>query len=312
MFGSMSLKNSNSFKWLNYHHLLYFWAVAREGSIVRASEELGVSQPSISLQVKALERAIGRRLFERTGGRLVLTDAGRVVYGYAADIFALGRELLDAVERQPAGRAVRLAVGITDAIPKALARVLLEPALRLEAPAVRLVCREDKVDRLLMDLAAHRLDMVLSDAPIGAGVHVRGFNHLLGECGVTFFATPDAAEKLRRGFPKSLDGQALLLPTDNTALRRALDLWFDARRVAPRVEAEFEDSAMMYSFGQAGLGAFPVPSVVAGEVGKQYGVRAIGSTDAVTERFYAITTEQKLQHPGVVAVRETSRRRTFK
>jgi LysR family transcriptional regulator, transcriptional activator of nhaA len=306
----MTFRKSNPPRWLNYHHLLYFWAVAREGSIVAASEELGVSQPSISLQVKDLERALGRKLFERVGRRLVLTDAGRVVYGYAGEIFALGRQLMDAVDRQPAGRALRLAVGITDAIPKTLARVLLEPALALSQP-VRLVCREDKVDRLLMDLAARRLDMVLSDAPIGSGVHLRGFNHLLGECGVTFFAAPALAAKLRRGFPKSLDGMPLLLPTDNTALRRSLDLWFDARRVAPRVEAEFEDAAMMYSFGQSGLGAFPAPSVVREEVHRQWGVRVIGKTEAVTERFYAISTEQKLQHPGVVAVRETARRETF-
>lgn len=310
MFQAVSFKKSNFPKWLNYHHLLYFWAVAREGSIVRASEELGVSQPSISLQVKELERSLGRKLFERAGRRLVLTDAGRVVYGYAGEIFALGRQLMDAVDRQPAGRALRLAVGITDAIPKTLARVLLEPALALPQP-VRLVCREDKVDRLLMDLAARRLDMVLSDAPIGSGVHLRGFNHLLGECGVTFFAAPPLAAKLRRGFPKSLDGMPLLLPTDNTALRRSLDLWFDARRVAPRVEAEFEDAAMMYSFGQAGLGAFPAPSVVREEVRRQFDVRVIGQTEAVTERFYAISTEQKLQHPGVVAVQETARRETF-
>jgi LysR family transcriptional activator of nhaA len=310
MFESVTFKKPIFSKWLNYHHLLYFWAVAREGSIVRASEELGVSQPSISLQVKELERALGRKLFDRVGRKLVLTDAGRVVYGYAGEIFSLGRQLMDAVERQPAGRALRLAVGITDAIPKSVARLLLEPAVKLPRP-VRLVCREDKVDRLLMDLAAHRLDMVLSDAPIGSGVHVRGFNHLLGECGVTFFAAPKVAAKLRRGFPKSLDGMPLLLPTDNTALRRSLDLWFDSRRVAPLVEGEFEDAAMMYSFGQSGLGAFPAPSVVRDEVRRQFDVRVIGETQAVTERFYAISTEQQLQHPAVVAVCETARRETF-
>jgi LysR family transcriptional regulator, transcriptional activator of nhaA len=297
-------------KWLNYHHLLYFWVVAREGSIVRASEELAVSQPTISLQIKELEQTFGRKLFDRTGRKLVLTDAGRVVYGYAADIFDLGRQLMETMEREPAGRALRLAVGITDAIPKTVARLLLEPAIRIGQP-VRLICREDKVDRLLMDLAARRLDMVLSDAPIGTGVHVRGFNHLLGECGVTFFATPARAAKLRRTFPRSLDRTPLLLPTDNTALRRSLDLWFDARRIAPLVEAEFEDAAMMYSFGQSGLGAFPAPSLVADEIRRQYDVCVIGTTEAVTERFYAISTEQKLQHPAVVAVRETARRETF-
>jgi LysR family transcriptional regulator, transcriptional activator of nhaA len=297
-------------KWLNYHHLFYFWVVAREGGIARAAEQLAVSQPTISLQVKELEQSLGRKLFERAGRRLVLTEAGRSAYAYAGEIFGLGRQLMESVAARPAERALRLAVGITDAIPKMVARVLLEPAVRLKQK-VRLVCREDKVDRLLMDLGAHRLDMVLSDAPIGAGVHVRGYNHLLGECGVTFFATPALAAKLKRGFPRSLDGAPLLLPTDNTQLRRSLDLWFDGRRVAPAVEAEFEDGAMMYSFGQAGLGAFPAPTVVRDEVKRQYGVAVVGETTAVTERFYAISAEQRPEHPGVVAVRETARRETF-
>jgi LysR family transcriptional activator of nhaA len=296
--------------WLNYHHLQYFWAVAREGSIARASEELAISQPTISAQIKELEKAMRTRLFERVGRKLELTDAGRMVFGYADEIFSLGRELLNTVRDQPAGRSLRLAVGITDMIPKTLALRLLEPALRLPV-SVRLICREDKVDRLLMDLAARRLDVVLSDAPIGTGVHLRGYNHHLGECGVSFFAAPSLVSRLRREFPKSLSGTPMLLPTENTALRRALSLWFDSKRVHPLVAGEFEDGAMMYAFGKTGAGVFPAPSVMAGEIRSLYDVKCIGSTETVRERYYAISTEQKIKHPAVAAVCQTAAKDIF-
>ncbi len=295
---------------LNYHHLRYFWAVAREGSIVRAAEELRVSQPTISLQLKELERVLGRKLMERSGRSLALTEAGRVVYNYAREIFSLGEELIDAVERQPSEHALRLAVGIVDVIPKTVVYRLLEPVLRLSQP-VRLVCREDKADRLLADLAARRFDVVLSDAPIGTGVQVRGYNHLLGESGVTFFATAALARRHRRGFPRSLDGAPVLLPTDGTAMRRALSLWFDSLRVHPVVVAEFDDGATMASFGRAGAGVFPAPSVVEDEVCRELSVEVVGRSDKLRERYYAITTEARLQHPAVVAVREAARNELF-
>jgi LysR family transcriptional activator of nhaA len=303
-----------SLDWLNYHHLYYFWVVAREGSIVRAARELAVSQPTISLQIRELERSVKQTLFDRVGRRLVLTDAGRLTFSYADEIFGLGRKLADALEHRsgsPAGRSIRMAVGITDAIPKSLARILLQPALDLPKQPVRLVCREDKVDRLLADLAAHRLDVVLSDAPIGSGVHLRGFNHPLGECGVTFLATPRIADKLQGPFPRSLDGAPMLLPTDNTSMRRAIDLWLDAKRIHPFVVAEFEDAAMMTAFGQSGAGIYPAPSLIAPDARKLHGVRAVGSTDAITERYYAITVDEKLKHPGLVAVIESARKQLF-
>jgi LysR family transcriptional activator of nhaA len=296
--------------WLNYHHLFYFWTVAREGSITRASEELAISQPTISSQIKELETSLRTRLFERVGRKLVLTDAGRIVFGYADEIFSLGRELMNTVQEQSSGRSLRLAIGITDAIPKTMARRLLQPALELST-SVRLICREDKVDRLLMDLAARRLDVVLSDSPIGTGVHLRGYNHLLGECGVSFFAAPDLAGQMRKGFPKSLNGMPMLLPTENTALRRSISLWFESRRIHPNVCGEFEDGAMMYAFGQIGVGAFPAPSVMRSEICALYKVRCIGSTENIRERYYAISTEQKVKHPAVAAVCETARRELF-
>lgn len=297
-------------KWLNYHHLQYFWVAAREGSVSRAGEELMVSQPTVSGQIKELEQSLGTPLFERVGRGVVLTEAGRLAYNYANEIFSLGRELLEAIERRPTDRPLRLAVGILDVLPKGVVQLLLEPATQLEQP-VRLSCREDKVDRLLADLAAHRTDIVLSDSPIGSGVQLRGFNHLLGECGVTFFAIASLADKYRRGFPKSLDGAPLLLPTEGTALRHELNLWFASKRIHPVVVAECDDGALLTSFGQAGMGIFVSPSVVEAEVRREHELRVVGRTDQVKQRFYAISVEEKLKHPAVLAIWEAARREIF-
>jgi LysR family transcriptional activator of nhaA len=294
-------------KWLNYNHLYYFWVVAREGGIARAAEELMVSQPTISIQIKELESSVGHKLFDRAGRGLQLTDAGRIAFNYANEIFSLGQEMTNALEHQPAGRPLKLSVGVLDVIPKPVVRQLLEPALRLPQ-AVRLICREDKADRLLADLAARRTDVVLSDAPIGTGVQVEGYNHLLGESGVSFFASGDLAQRLRRGFPRSLNGAPVLLPTDHTQVRRSLNLWFDSRRIHPVVAGEFDDSALMFWFGQSGTGAFPAPSSVEAKVLRELGVKLIGRADDVRERFYAISMEAQLKHPAVVAVCEAARK----
>lgn len=297
---------------LNYHHLYYFWVVAREGSIARACEQLHVSQPTVSAQIKDLERAVGEPLFTRTGRRLVLTETGRTVLDYAGEIFALGRELVSAVRQRPTGRPLRLAVGVTDAMPKLVARALLEPALRLPGQPVHLVCREDSTERLLLDLSAHRLDVVLSDVPAGtAGAAVRTFDHLLGESGITFFGGPALAKSLRRGFPKSLDAAPAFMPGEGTALRRALDQWLGSRGIAPRLVGEFADSALLKTFGQTGLAVFPAPTVVEEEVCRQYRVKPVGRIDAVRERFYAITAERKVRHPAVAAISDAARRDTF-
>lgn len=294
--------------WLNYNHLYYFWMVAREGGVVRASEELMVSQPTVSAQLRAVESALGHRLFDRVGRGLALTEAGRIAFNYANEMFSLGQELVNALEHRPAGRPLKLAVGVLDVIPKPVVLRLLEPATRLAQP-VRLVCREDKADRLLADLAARRTDVVLSDSPIGTGVPVQGFNHLLVESGVSFYAAPEPAAKLRRGFPRSLDGATMLLPTDHTAVRHALNLWFDAQRIHPVIVGEFDDSALMFWFGKSGEGVFPAPSVMGDKTLREFGVRLVGRTDEVRERFYAISLEQEPKHPGVVALRDAARRR---
>ena len=297
-------------EWLNYHHLLYFWVVACHGSVTRAAAELRLAQSTVSTQLRTLEEVLGEKLFARTGRRLVLTDVGRLVFRYADEIFGLGRELLETVKDRPTGQPMRLTVGIADAVPKLIAYRLLGPALTGAEP-VRIICREDKPDRLLAQLAVHGLDLVLSDAPIGPTTKVRAFNHLLGECGVTFFAAPALARTCRRGFPRSLGGAPMLLPTDNTALRRSLDDWFESEDIRPRVASEFEDSALLMAFGQAGMGLFPAPSAIERQVRSQYGVVVVGRLDTVRERFYAISGERRLKHPAVVAISEAARQRVF-
>ncbi len=297
-------------QWLNYHHLLYFWVVACHGSVTRAAAELRLAQPTVSTQLRTLEEVLGEKLFARTGRRLVLTDVGRLVFRYADEIFGLGRELLETVKGRPTGQPMRLTVGIADAVPKLIAYRLLRPALTGAEP-VRIICREDKPDRLLAQLAVHGLDLVLSDAPIGQTTKVRAFNHLLGECGVTFFGTPALARTCRRGFPRSLGGAPMRLPTDNTALRRSLDDWFESEDIRPRVVSEFEDSALLMAFGQAGMGLFPAPSAIERQVRSQYGVVVVGRLDTVCERFYAISGERRLKHPAVVAISEAARQRVF-
>jgi LysR family transcriptional activator of nhaA len=297
-------------EWLNYHHLLYFWSVAREGGVSRASAALRLAQPTISTQIRLLEESLGEKLFRREGRRLLLTDVGRVVYRYADEIFGLGRELLDTLKGRQTGRPLRLTVGVADVVPKLVTHRLLEPVRALPG-GVHLVCVEDKPERLVASLALHELDVVLSDAPVDPGVRVRVFHHLLGECGVSLLAAPLLAAKLRRRFPRSLDGAPLLLPTENTVLRRALEQWFDGQRVRPRVVAEFEDSALLKTFALKGDGAFVAPLAIEGEVCAVYGVRRVGRIEGVRERFYAITAERRLAHPAVVALSEAARRQVF-
>jgi LysR family transcriptional activator of nhaA len=297
-------------EWLNYHHLLYFWAVGRHGSITKASKELNLAQPTISGQIRTLEDTLGEKLFAKSGRNLVLTDAGQMVYRYADEIFSLGREMMDTLKGRPTGKPLKLRVGITDVMPKLISHRLLEPALQLNEE-VQLVCHEDKTERLLANLAIHGLDLVLADAPLDASTRVRAFNHLLGECGVSFFATQDMRDAHRRRFPHSLDGAPMLLPTANTLLRRALDQWFAKNSIYPNIIAEFEDSALLKVFGEYGAGIFPAPTIVDKEICDTYGVRVVGRTDEVRERFYAITIERRIKHPAARAISEFAREQLF-
>jgi LysR family transcriptional activator of nhaA len=297
--------------WLNYHHLYYFWVVAKEGSIARATRVLRLAQPTISAQLRTLEQSLGERLFERKGRGLVLTEAGKTAFRYADGIFGLGQELVDALKGGPRGAPRRLEVGVADVVPKLIAYRLLEPALRMKEPT-RLVCREDKPERLLAALAMHELDVVLSDAPPSPVARVKAYGHLLGECGVTIFGAPALAARTRKGFPKSLEGAPFLMPTDNTTLRRDLDLWLEKRSLRPRVVAEFEDAALMGVFGQAGVGLLALPSAVEGEAKRQYDVQVVGRLPEVRARFYAISVERRLKHPAVVALTTAARNDLFR
>ena len=297
-------------KWLNYHHLLYFWVVAREGSIARACDQLDLAQPTISSQLRSLEKSLGEKLFKRVGRNLVLTEAGSVVFRYADEIFTLGRELTDVLRGRPSGSPVKFTVGVPDVLPKLIAYRLLEPALRMPED-VQLTCVEGRLPDLLSDLAVHRLDVVLSEAAMPPTYNIRAYSHLLGECGVSLFAPASLAKRLRRDFPGSLEEAPILLPVRTTTLRRTLDMWFDSNDIRPAIVGEFEDSALMKVFGQAGLGAFVAPSAIADEVCRQYRVRVVGELPGLRERFYAISVERRLKHPAVVALSEAARSELF-
>jgi len=293
-------------QWLNYHHLLYFWTVARAGSAARASEELRLTQATVSAQLKSLEQSLGEKLFRKAGRHSVLTDTGKLVFSYADEIFSLGQEMIGSLKGRPEGRLARLTVGVADVLPKLVAYQLIEPALRLPE-LYRIVCREGANEELLSALALHDIDVVLTDAPIDPAVNVKAFSHLLGECAMLLFGRRNLADKYRRGFPKSLDGAPFLLPTRNTTARRSLDQWFDAQRIHPRIVAEFEDSALLSVFGQHGLGLFVAPSAIGAEVQKQYEVKVVGRIADVRERFFAISLDRKLRHPAVLAISEAAR-----
>jgi LysR family transcriptional regulator, transcriptional activator of nhaA len=296
-------------EWLNYHHLHYFFAVARTGSISEASKELRVSPPAISTQLRSLEEHFGTKLLARSRRRFVLTEMGRVVFSYAEEIFGLGQELMNTVRDRPTGRPLRLLIGVVDVVPKMIAQWLIEPAFRLRE-GVRIICREGSSDLLLAQLAIHQLDVVLSDVPVHPNVKVRAYNHLLGECGTTFVATPKLAKSLKDDFPQSLHQAPLLLPAENTAIRRSLDFWLDSRGIRPVVTGEFQDYALLRAFGQAGRGVFPIPSVFEKQL-RRDSLQRIGRTEDIRSRFYAISVERKLKHPAVIAICDTARQHLF-
>jgi LysR family transcriptional activator of nhaA len=296
--------------WLNYHHLLYFWTVAREGTISRACSQLHLTQPTISGQLRALERTLCAKLFDRVGRNLVLTETGRFVYRYADEIFSLGRELQESLKGGELGKPLRVMVGVADTIPIVIAYRLIEPVLRLPEP-VQLNCDRGRTEYLVAKLAVSALDVVLTDAPLGSNPKVRAFNHLLGESGVSFLAQPKLAAIFRRGFPRSLDGAPVLLPAEDTVLRRSLNHWFDTEGIRPQVRGVFADPGLLKVFGQNGAGVFAVRTAVERETHQQYKVGLVGRVESIRERFYAISIERKLKHPAVIAIIESARSRLF-
>ena len=295
---------------INYKHLHYFWVVAREGSIASASEKLHITPQTISGQLSLLEESMGSALFERKGRRLVLTEHGRVVLRYADEIFSLGQELRDVIRGAAVEGQVEFIVGVLDCIPKTIAYKLLEPAFRSESQ-ISIVCQEGSLDQILSDLAVHKIDMVLADMPLSSAYNIKAYNHFLGESELTFFGTAKLAKKYSRNFPDSLDGAPLLLPTQNSTIRRALDQWFTELDVFPWITGQFDDSALLKAFGQAGVGVFSMPRIIEKEVCKQFDVKVIGHTAEVHEQFYAISAERKVRHPAVAAICDTARDRVF-
>jgi LysR family transcriptional regulator, transcriptional activator of nhaA len=296
-------------EFLNYHHLRYFWTVAMEGSLRRASEKLRVSQPSMCTQIKLLEASLGETLFRQSGRSLVLTEFGQLVFGYAEEIFTLGGEILRATKQAPSARTLRLQVGIVDSFPKLMSHDILRPVLE-HHPPVQLTCHEGKLADLVALLNTHRIDVVLSDEPASPGIAGKVFNHLLGTSEITFCAMPAFAKKLKGRFPRNLDGAAAFLPTQNCSLRRDLEKWFGSVGIQPRVVAEFEDAALTKIVATGGNGFIAVPTLVASEAVERYGFIPLGRTSEVSTHFYAITTERRFTHPAIIAI--TQKLRTVK
>jgi LysR family transcriptional activator of nhaA len=286
---------------LNFRHLYYFWVVAKEGSVTRAAERLNVAVQTISAQLSLLEQSIGKALLAPQGRRLVLTEAGRMALAYADQIFLLGEQMQDALAASDIDRTMRLTVGLSDSLPKLIASRLLEAALRLPQK-VKLVCYEDNFESLLGDLSVHKLDVVLTDRPVPTGTNLRVFSHLLGESDITLFGVPELAEQYRGGFPSSLNSAPVLLPTRNNAIRGRIDQWFEAHDLRPNVVGEFDDNALLNTFGRSGLGLFPAPSALTLDVEQQFGAVPVGELARVHEQFYAISNERKIKHPAVEAI----------
>jgi LysR family transcriptional activator of nhaA len=295
---------------LNFKHLRYFWMVAKTGSIARASEQLCLAPQSISGQLSEFEAKLGVELFRRSGRNRELTEAGQQILGYAEEIFSLGDDILEVLHDRTALKILPLRIGIADSVTKSVAYRLVEPALTQEEP-IRLVCREGRLAALLAELAIHRLDMIIADRPMPTNLNVRGYSHLLGESGLTVFGTAELVQKLKGGFPAALDGMPFLLPGEDAAIRPKLLQWFETHGLRPRIVGEFDDSALMKAFGQAGAGFFAAPTAIAGQVCGQYEVVEIGRIDSVVEHVYAITTERHLSHPAIVAISKSAKEDIF-
>lgn len=297
-------------EWLNYHHLLYFWTVAKEGSVSAAAKELRLARPTVTSQVRELERNVGQPLFRKQGRGLVLTEFGQEVYEYANEIFAIGQELREYIASGSRSTRRNFRVGMPDVVPKLIAFELLRPALQM-SDRPKITCSEGKLQQLLADLALHRLDLVVSDSPAPSTLEINVYSHKLGECGLSLLAAPAIAKRYRKNFPESLSGAPMLFPTAPAVMRRALDRWLQETEIFPDIVAEFEDSALLKVFGQAGEGIFPVPSAIENIVKKQYNVQLVGRLDDVIDTFYAISVEKRVQHEATLRIVKQARSRLF-
>lgn len=291
---------------INFRHLFYFWVVAKEGGITRAAERLHLAVQTISSQLTLLEQSLGKTLFSQQGRRLVLTEAGRLALGYADQIFLLGEQMQEALNEADSGR-IRLTVGISDSLPKLSAYRMLEAATAIDKK-VHLVCYEDQFEALLAELALHKLDVVLTDREVPSGSAMKVFSHRLFDSEMLVVGTKALAEEYRDGFPANLNGAPFLLPARNNALRGRIDEWFMAHRVHPDVVGEFEDNALLNTFGRRGLGLFFAPAALANDIAEQFQAIEIGRASGVREQFYAISNDRKIQHPAVEAILATAQK----
>ena len=295
---------------INYKHLHYFWVVAREGSIASASRQLHITPQTISGQLSLLEESLGSELFEKKGRGLVMTEQGRITFRYAEEIFNLGNELSDVVRQGTQPGQLEFVVGILDCIPKTIAHKLLEPAFTISSN-INIVCQEGSLEQILSELAIHETDLVLADMPLNSAYSIKAYNHILGKSDITFFASPELAKKYSKDFPNNLDGAPFLIPTQRSTIRRALDQWFNELGISPRIVGQFDDSALLKAFGQAGMGIFAMPQIIEKEVCRQFNVKIIGRTKTIQEEFYAISAERKIKHPAIVAICDSARDRLF-
>jgi LysR family transcriptional activator of nhaA len=291
---------------LNYQHLMYFWAVVRNGSLRKACEELHLAAPTVSAQLRTFEERVGAKLLEKRGRRLVPTELGKLVFTYAEDIFAMGGELLSAIANKPTGKPMRLTVGIDDVVPKEIAHRLIAASLSLEQP-VRLVCREGTFAQLSHALQLRELDVILTDVPVTPSVNLLVYNHHLGNCAEAWMGKANVVKPLASDFPRSLNGAPLLLPTGDTAIRRSIDQWLEKHEVRPTIAGEFEDYALLWEFARAGHGIAPVPSVLIDHFNRQSGLKTLGIAKNVLAQFYLISMERKITHPAVAAIHEQGR-----
>ncbi|MDD9305162.1 MAG: transcriptional activator NhaR [Desulfobacter sp.] len=295
---------------LNYHHLYFFWVVMNTGSIRAASNRLELAQSTISAQLSSFEKTLGGKLFNRVGRNLEPTDLGHMVFSYADKIFTIGQEMMNAIHSMPNESPLSLRVGVMDVVPKLLTRKFLLPAMEMD-DHLHLVCQEGKLETLLSELAVHNLDVVLSDVPMRPGLSVKAYSHLLFECGISFFARKNLASRLSKNFPYSLDRAPILVPMGKSALRGRLDRWFDTLDIMPHIIGEFDDSALLKVFGQAGDGVFAGPQVIEKEIQQQYQVEVLGRSNQVLEKFYALSVERVIKHPALVAIYKATREKAF-
>lgn len=295
---------------LNLKHLRYFWLVASEGSIAKASETLHLTPQTISGQLRMLEESVGAKLFQKSGRNLVLSDTGQMVFSYADEIFSLESELQDILGGTTTTQNLTFNVGVAMVVPKLIAYRVLEPVWNIQEN-VKLICHEAPLVDLLADLAVHKLDLVLADTPISPTLNVKAYNHLLGESGISFFARKEEVNKYRDNFPACLNGAPMLMPTNASSLRRALDQWLERENIQPHIVAEFEDRALMKAFGEAGTGIFTSPTAVEEDVVSKYGVSVIARTDELKEHFYAISAERRIKHPAVATIVEAAKESLF-